>query len=450
MKSRILIVEDDQIMGESLLDRFRLEGYEPDWHASAESALEALKTQRYGLVLSDLRLPGMGGRALLGAIRALLGVPPPMILITGYGSINDAVGALKEGASDYITKPFDLNQLVEKVGALCLPNEEGGDCPPLGVSPAMQQIEALLPRIAAQARTVLISGESGVGKECIARRVHDLACGGTPRPFLPLNCAALPETLLEAELFGFEKGAFTGAARNRTGLFEAAGQGSLFLDEIGEMNPAVQAKLLRAVQEREVMRIGSQTPQHFDARLIFATNRDLRTEVEQGRFREDLFYRINVIHIRIPPLRERHEDIPWLAQGFVAELSRQHGSRRVLSPQALEAIQLHDWPGNVRELRHAIERACIMTASPVIQAQDLREARLRAAANGTPASGTTETTYDLSAYLQSCEREFILEALRAHDGKMIQTAKVLGISRKSLWDKMRRLGLKTEDAEMPS
>lgn len=441
-KGRVLIIEDDLIMGESLADRVALEGYDWTWMRQAEEALPFLEENPVSLILSDMRLPGMSGRALLAHLKNRFTTPPPMVLITGYGSIDEAVEALKEGACDYITKPFDLNALMDKIAALC--PGAGLECHglrPLGISPAMRQFEALLPKVAQRAMTVLLTGESGVGKECVARRLHQLACPSPENaPFLAINCAALPDSLLENELFGHEKGAFTGAHRHKSGLFMAAGEGTLFLDEIGEISLGMQAKLLRAVQEREVMPLGSQSPCRFSARLIFATNRDLRHEVEQGRFREDLFYRIHVIHLRIPPLRERKEDIAWLAQGFVAELSARHGGPRwVLGPETLKALNEYPWPGNVRELRHAIERACILGNTPLLAPSALFDGRMTAALpDSTPA--LSDQDYALSEYLRRCESDFIKNALKAHEGKVMQTAQALGISRKSLWEKMKRYG----------
>ncbi|MFN3986050.1 MAG: sigma-54-dependent transcriptional regulator [Rhodocyclaceae bacterium] len=447
MKSPLLIVEDDLIMGESLVERFTLEGYEVQWCNCAEAALDELRVRRVGLIISDLRMPGMGGRELLRRLHADMPVPPPVILITGYGSVGEAVEALKEGAADYITKPFDLNALVAKAAALCMPAHQS-NAPPLGISAAMRQLEAILPRIAGQARTVLLSGESGVGKECVARRLHLLACTKAQLPFVAVNCAALPDNLLEAELFGYEKGAFTGAVQARAGLFEAAGNGTLFLDEIGEISPVVQTKLLRAVQEREIRRLGGQKTQQVAARLIFATNRDLRAEVEAGRFREDLYYRINVVNLRIPPLRERREDIPWLARNFVAEQSRTLGGpRRSIDPATLEALTTLEWPGNVRELKHAIERACILAATPLLHLEDLLTDTAPDTSSEPSASSPLNAPrppadYHLNDYLQRCERNFIDEALRAHDGRMTETARALGVSRKGLWEKLRRLGLR--------
>ena len=451
MNGWLLVVEDDLIMGESLADRFALEDYRVEWCTSAEAALQALGRRDYRLVISDLRMPGMGGRELARQIRERLAAPPPIILITGYGSVGDAVEALKEGAADYITKPFDLNALVDKVAALCGPTAEVAGNAPLGVSPAMRQLEAMLPRVAGRARTVLLTGESGVGKERVARRLHELAAAGNAKkPFVAINCAALPEHLLEAELFGYEKGAFTGAHRAKPGLFEAAAGGTLFLDEVGEMSLSVQSKLLRAVQEREVRRIGGRDAIGFDAFIVFATNRDLRAEVEAGRFREDLYYRVNVVHLCIPPLRERSEDIPWLAQGFLAEQSRQlGGARRSIDPQAMAAMMHMPWPGNVRELKHAIERACILATSPLLQLHDIVQddgPQTALVHVGACVSEAPPQDFDLAGYLQDAERDFISRALHAHAGRITDTAKALGVSRKGLWEKMKRLGLRGEDA----
>lgn len=450
MKGSLLIVEDDPIMGESLLDRFHLEGYQATWVETAENALTHMLAEPTGLVITDLRLPDMSGRELLRQINSPVSraerMIPPVILITGGGSVNEAVSALQEGAADYITKPFDLNRLVEKVDSLCLSQSPDGlNCPPLGISPAMRQLEHMLPRIASRAHTVLLTGESGVGKECVARRIHLLGEAGEKAPFVALNCAALPESLFESELFGHEKGAYTGADRRKYGLLETANGGTLFLDEIGELGITMQAKLLRVIQEREFIRIGGTQPIRFKTRVIFATNRDLRQEVERGAFREDLFYRVNVIQIRIPPLRERYEDIPWLAQSFVTELSRNLVSgRKTLDENALESLSHYQWPGNVRELRHTIERACILTTTPVIHRRDLWEtSSIETARMGKHLDSPAKPeSYDLSRYLKGCEREFITQALEAHQGRMGNTAQALGISRKSLWEKIRKFDLK--------
>jgi len=441
VSARICLVEDDPIMGESLCDRFALEGFAFDWHRTAGAARSALARQAYAAVVSDIRLPDLSGEELFRQTVEGGGSNPPFVFITGYGSIDRAVAMLKLGAADYITKPFDIEQLIDKLRALVAvpqgPATATPRAPELGLSPEMRRIESLLPRIAAHAATVLITGESGAGKEHVARALHRAADPSGTLPFVAVNCAALTETLLEAELFGHEKGAFTGAARARKGLFEQAQGGTLFLDEIGEMSPAMQVKLLRAIQERQVTRVGGEETIPVDIRLVCATNRELRALVEAGRFREDLYYRINVIHLRVPPLRARREDIAWFARIFLAEFAARHaGVAKRLSVAAETALAAHDWPGNLRELKHAIERACILSERPQLEPEDLFDDPL-AAATQLPASADMP----LAEYLQLCERRYIVEALERHGHRVQETASSLGISRKSLWERMRRLGV---------
>jgi DNA-binding NtrC family response regulator len=433
----ICLVEDDPIMGESLCDRFQLEGLAFDWHQTAVSAMAAIGRHPYAVVISDIRLPDLDGGEMFAQLRKVHGALPPFIFITGYGAIDRAVELLKAGAADYITKPFDLEQLIEKVKALT-----GAFAPPaagskLGVSQAMRKIEDMLPRLATHASTVLISGESGVGKEYVAQALDRLARKSEQCPFVPVNCGAVTESLFEAELFGYEKGAFTGAARTKKGFFEQAHCGTLFLDEISELPPAMQVKLLRAIQERRIVRVGGETPITLDIRLYCATNRDLKDMVELGQFREDLFYRINVIQLRIPPLRERKEDILWFARIFLDEFSARHGGvRRLLSQRAEQAFLEYPWPGNIRELRHAIERACIISSDATLGPE---------AFFGEGLTPWTPPAADgnLSAYLQECERKYIGQALVLNGGHIAHTAESLGISRKSLWEKMRKLGLQS-------
>ena len=294
----LCLIEDDSIMGESLVDRFALEGLPTHWFRTAGEALRALTERDYTLVLSDIRLPDGDGVSLFREATSRLARVPAWVIITGYGSIDQAVTLLKLGARDYITKPFDLDELVAKLRALCEPcRQTRADHPELGPSPAMTRIAEILPRLAREAKIVLLTGESGVGKEVVARALHRLA--GADTPFVALNCAALTESLLEAELFGHEKGAFTGATRSRRGVFEQAHGGTLLLDEVGDMPLSMQAKLLRVIQERQVVRVGGERPIPVDVRLICATHRDLRTMVQQGSFREDLYYRLHVIQLRI-------------------------------------------------------------------------------------------------------------------------------------------------------
>ena len=429
----LCLIEDDEIMGESLLDRFELEGYRVEWHRTAQSALAAVGSKDYAAVVSDIRLPdGSGEEVFIRLLERGISLPP-FLFITGHGSIDRAVALLKLGAADYITKPFDLDQLVEKVGALCgnrvSPCEE--DSCRLGISPAMRQIAQTLPRLAQHAPTILITGESGVGKEVIAREIHHLDPKTQGRPFVAVNCAAVTESLLEAELFGHEKGAFTGAARAREGMFEQADGGTLFLDEIGDMPLSMQAKLLRAVQDRKIVRVGGNAEIAVNLRLICATHRDLRKMVEEGGFREDLFYRIHVIQIKVPPLRERREDILWFAQRFLEEQAAK-GERKQLSRAGEEALLAHPWPGNVRELHHAIERASILTPGLLLEPETLFEEGEQPA---------PPDNRELGSYLQRCEERHIRDALARNDGHLGRTAESLGISRKNLWEKMRKLDI---------
>jgi DNA-binding NtrC family response regulator len=436
---RICLVEDDAIMGESLCDRFTLEGIAHDWHRDARSALEAINRRTYALVISDYRLPDMTGEELFERLLKSRRWLPPFIFITGYGSIDKAVHLLKLGAADYLTKPFDLDGLIEKVRALCAaaPAVPASGQVSLGVSPAMRRVEEALPRLAAHTRTLLVTGESGVGKEHVAMAFHRLTHPGREAPFVAVNCGAIPETLLEAELFGHEKGAFTGAVRQKKGVFEQAHGGTLFLDEIGEMPLAMQVKLLRALQERRIQRVGGEAPVQVELALICATHRDLKEMVQAGSFREDLFYRINVIQLRIPPLRERREDILWFARLFLAECDANHGGgQHVLSPAAEQALLQYPWPGNLRELRHSLERACILTPGRVIAAEAIFED-----APPAPGAGIGDTPVHLDAYLRDCERRYIRGALEQEHGHVANTAARLGISRKNLWEKMKKLGI---------
>ena len=442
MKNRthVCLIEDDPIMGESLCDRFELEGLTFDWCRTASSALEKIESRSYAVVLSDIRLPDSGGEELFRRVIERERFVPPWIFITAYGSIDRAVALLKLGATDYVTKPFDLDELIGKLLAAGpvprSPPQASGDREILGISGPMRQIDGMLPRLVREARTILLTGESGVGKEVVAREIHarDEAARGSP--FVAVNCGALSESLLEAELFGHERGAFTGAVKARRGVFEQAHGGTLFLDEIGDMPPSMQVKLLRALQERKVMPVGGETPISVDLRLICATHRSLRKLVEQGAFREDLYYRIHIINIRVPPLRERPDDILWLAQRFLAELAaRRPGERKSFSRAAERAMIVYPWPGNVRELRHCIERAWILTEGASLGPEALfEEASLHQIASH-------QVSESLGDFLQACERTYVLRTLERTQGQVGATAAELGISRKNLWEKMRKLGI---------
>ena len=430
---KICLIEDDEIMGESLADRFGLEGFGCDWHHDGGAALVALRVQDYALVLSDIRLPDMTGDALF---EQLLSEPvslPPFIFITGHGDVDTAVRLLKKGAHDYITKPFDLDALIEKIRNITAPVGELG-AGGLGQSTVMRQIEAMLNRLAASEASVLITGESGVGKERVAQALHQLT--GADKPFIAVNCGALTESLLEAELFGYEKGAFTGAARTKKGVFEQADGGTLFLDEIGDMPLSMQVKLLRALQERSIVRVGGETPIPVSIRLVCATHQQLQEGVINGTFREDLYYRINVVELRIPPLRERVEDILPIARSLLADIAAASGkSTPTLTAAAEHALKAYPWPGNIRELKNALERASLMSDGRTI-AHDVLFDR-----PAPPLNAQQDVAGSLRDYLAECERDFIVRALGACQWQIQCCADSLGISRKNLWEKMRKLGI---------
>ena len=432
----VCVIEDDEIMGEALADRLGVEGYACDWFKTGLAAKKALGAKQYGAVICDINLPDINGEDLFMQLsdseRAV-----PFVFITGYGKIDAAVRLLKLGASDYLTKPLDIHALLESLQRLCCqtPSAAPKDYT-LGVSSAMRQIETMLPQLARGASSVLITGESGVGKEEVARALHRSRDAEGRLPFVAVNCGALTESLMEAELFGYVKGAFTGAVRDKKGVFEQADGGTLFLDEIGEMSPLMQVKLLRAIQDRTIMRVGAERPIAVSLNLICATHQDLRRMVEEGRFREDLYYRIHVVHVHVPPLRERREDILWLAKRLLDIGSAGGAARRELHPSAERALLDHPWPGNVRELKHCLERACILFPDRALTAKHL----LGDARHLLPA-GPTLGAATLSNYLDAREREYIEQALAANDKRIADTAAVLGISRKNLWEKMKKLGV---------
>ena len=436
MQHRIGLIEDDPIIGEALSERLEFEGFACDRYRDGKSARRGLGQRRYSVVVSDINLPDISGEQLFselldGGLRQA-----PFIFITGYGAIDQAVRLLKLGAHDYVTKPFNVAELIGKIRGLCERQQPAvGTGALLGISAGMRQIESLLPRLAASRSTVLVSGESGAGKEEVARALHRAGDAEGKTAFVAVNCGAIPENLIESELFGHEKGAFTGADRERRGVFEQADGGTLFLDEIGEMPPAMQVKLLRAIQDRAVVRVGGASPRKVDIRLICATHHDLKTMVEQGRFREDLYYRIHVIHLQVPPLRERQEDILWLAARFLDAMANRNGGGCTLTLEAERALTSYPWPGNVRELQHCLERACVLSLSPVLNVESLF-----GASAPSPAEGDAPRQ-PLSDHLQDCERTYIRKALAECEGRIADTAALLGISRKNLWEKRKQYGI---------
>ena len=436
VRMKVCLIEDDALLGESLAERCRIEGLPFEWFRDAGAAQLGLERRRFGVVLCDLRLPDMSGAELFAVLEAK--TRPPFVFMTGFGTIDEAVGLLKAGAADFITKPFDLDQLMTRVHAFCADAPAAGQQPAFGLSPQMRKIEALLERLAQSIEPVLICGESGVGKEVVARRLHDASAGQRSGDWVAVNCGAIPEPLIEAELFGYVRGAFTGAARAHRGFVEQANGGTLFLDEIGDMPLQMQTRLLRALQERRVTRIGAESSTPVDFRLVCATHRDLPAMVRAGQFREDLYYRINVITLQIPPLRDRREDILWLADRMLHEL-RPGGRQRspILSLGAQQALFAQAWPGNARQLNHVLRRALALGAGPVIDASDLVDGERDIPPNTTP----DQEGRSLNQHLEAAERSFIVTALQAHQGAVTEAATHLGISRKTLWEKMRRHGI---------
>jgi len=434
MATTLCLIEDDEIMGGALALRFELEGFQCDWHKTGKSALTALSKTRYSAVVSDILLPDITGEALYSQLLEQGGKLPPFIFMTGHGSVDQAVRLLKLGAVDYLLKPFEPDLLLGMLREL-VAGQDGrvkADSEPLGISPAMRALDELLLRLAQSKASVLITGESGVGKERVAAKLHRLQ--GGEHPFVAANCGAFTESLLEAELFGHEKGAFTGAVKAKKGLFEQACGGTLLLDEIGDMPLTMQVKVLRAIQERQIVRVGGETAIPVDFRLMAATHQDLKLRVEQGDFREDLYYRINVIQIRVPPLRDRREDILWLAGRFLEQACQAVNGRRKLFTPAAERVMLdYAWPGNVRELKHLLERACVLADGPLLTPELLFG---NGAANNDLAPAAT-----LGDHLAGHERDYILRALDARGWQIQETASLLGISRKNLWEKMKKYAI---------
>jgi DNA-binding NtrC family response regulator len=446
MQPNICLIEDDEIMGESLFDRFGLEGFRVEWHHTGLEGMRAVSHKKYDLIISDIHLPDLNGEEIFTRLSAEKRPLPPFIFITGYGSIDRAVRLLKLGAADYISKPFDLDLLVEKAHLLCPEQlyaaaDEAHGTDALGISPVMRGIEQSIPRLAKLASTILITGESGVGKEHVAQLVHRHARHEKNAPFVAINCGAVTESLLESELFGHEKGSFTGAAKARKGVFEQAHGGTLFLDEIGEMSLNMQVKLLRAIQERVIVRVGGETIIPVDVRLICATNRDLKKMVEEKTFREDLYYRIHVIRLRIPPLCERKEDVLWFAQLFLKMCAQLSHESHVLSPLGERALLDYDWPGNLRELKHSVERACILSTNPMLDAEAFFDDGSLPPPSPQDAAETAATDGSLTDYMRDCERKFIQQSLEHNHWHFGHTATALGISRKNLWEKMKKLDI---------
>jgi len=432
----ILVVDDDPDFRELVAEILAAEGYLVRQAASAEDALDALTGEPVHLVLTDQRMPGLDGLELTRRVRAA-SQPPEVIVMTAFGTIPQAVEAVRLGAADYITKPLEspaaLRQLVRIVLGESVPAAGTAANKFLTRDPETLATLALADRAAVTDATVLITGASGTGKELLARRIHNKS-KRTDRPFVPVNSAAIPGNLAESELFGHEKGAFTGADKRRIGRFEQADKGTLFLDEVGELPEMVQAKLLRTLEERTVERVGGTTPVPIDLRLVAATNRDLEQEIAAGRFREDLFYRLNVVRLELTPLSERRGDVELLIPVLVENLSERFGIPvKTVSDEAMGRLKAHAWPGNVRELRNVLERALIAATDSEISVGDLPDL-------GDPGVTTASKASPIS--LAERERLAILEALEKSGGHREQAAKLLGVSVRTLYTRLKEYDIR--------
>jgi two-component system response regulator AtoC len=452
---RVLIVDDEKNIRESLKKYLNLEGIDSLGAESAEEALKCLERESFDALVLDLKLPGMSGQEALEQIQQR-GILTPAIMISAHGQIPDAVAALKTGARDYLVKPFDPAELIIKIRSLVedrrrenvLEAEKrtaGTNTVFIGETPVMKNLSDQIGKIAATDVTVLITGESGTGKEVAAREIHARSAQGG-EPFVAVNIGGIHEGLMESELFGHEKGSFTGAAGRKQGLFELAGRGAIFLDEIGEMPMALQVKLLRVLQEKKVRRLGGNSDIPINARIISATNRDLEVLVKEGRFREDLYYRLNVFRISLPPLRERKEDIPLLADHILSRLSSRMGRPRPeFFPGVIKSLTAYSFPGNVRELENILERALIYCEGNAIREGDIDlhgktgAARKVSLENQQPSGTETVSAQPLS--MEDIEKKAILDCLARCNGNRTRAAEMLGLSRKTILNKLRSYGL---------
>jgi DNA-binding NtrC family response regulator len=448
MKPVVLIVDDEKNTREGLRRALESPEYRILLAAGTPEALRIMERESVDLVLTDLRMPGEDGLELMRRGR-ILRPEASVILLTAYGTVQTAVRAMKEGAYDYLTKPVNLNELGMVVKRALASKkrvgEEGSDRYGIeniiGTSGVLEEIKRVIRQIAPTKATVLIEGESGTGKELIARAIHGLS-DRRDHPFVAVHCAALAESLLESELFGHEKGAFTGALKRRLGRFEMANGGTLFLDEVSEMAVGTQVKLLRVLQEQEFERVGGSETVHVDVRLIAATNANLESLIARGRFREDLYYRLNVIRLRIPPLRERKEDIPLLVNSFLAEFDAENGKRvRGVTPETMAAMQAYDWPGNIRELRNCIEGMVVLSRGDMIRPSELP---------GKMREGIPHIPETSQGTLKEAELKMIEEALAKTNGRKSDAAKLLGISRRTLHRKIKQYGLPQENPKSPA
>ena len=449
MKATVLVVEDEEKLRRVIELQLKTAGFDVEQAGSAEDAIKL--ADRADVILTDLRLPGQNGLELLSDLR-LQDSHTPVIVMTAFGSIETAVEAMKAGAVDFLPKPFSLDHLmtvVNKALELRTLRAENRELRAelsqryefdniVGRSEPMREIFATIDRVAPTSATVLLCGESGVGKDMIARAIHHHS-PRTDRPFVKINCTALPENLMESELFGYEKGAFTGANASKPGKFEQADTGTVFLDEIGDVPGSIQVKLLRILQEREFERLGSNKTRHIDVRVLAATNVDLRAALEQGTFREDLYYRLNVLPINIPPLRDRKEDIPFLVSHFIKKLRKDLGSPvESISDAAIERLLGYHWPGNVRELENVIERSMVLAGGKVLEASDIK---LDMAPKSRAAS--VDSFLPEGQTLDQFEQSIIREALQRANGNKSQTARLLGLTRNALRYRLSQMGIES-------
>lgn len=441
MRKSILVVEDEKILRISLTDALKAEGYTVLPVADGDEALAVLGEGEFSLVITDIRLPGASGVDIL---RKSLAESPltPVIMMTAYGSIKDAVSAIRSGAFDYITKPFDLDEMLVTVAKAleiqCITEENirlkkelssyYGVPNIIGESKAMQAVFALLGKVSRTASTVLILGESGTGKELIASTIH-YQSARKEKPIIRVNCAALPPELIESELFGYEKGAFTGAGTRKPGRFDLADGGTIFLDEIGDLPLLTQTKILRVLEDRIFERLGSTGSVKVDVRIIAATNKDLVEEVKAGRFREDLYYRLNVIPVVLPPLRARKDDIPLLVYAFTRRFNDQLGTGNSFAPETVEVLMNYAFPGNVRELLNIVERSIALANEKIIRPEDLPAHIVRPRQKKTPLTS-------LQGIVADAEKDHIIKVLQLTKGNRSRAAEILGISRKTLWEKI--------------
>lgn len=438
---RILLAEDDEIMRISVSDSLKKQGWRVEEASDGLQALTLFESRHYNLVISDIRMPGMDGLTLLKKVRQQ-SPETAIVIMTAYGSVDAAIDCLRQGATDYVLKPFDMDDLIIRISRILETQEVMAKCEVLqanceqgqeytlyGSSAPMQDVYSLINQAGPSGSTILITGESGTGKELAARSIHK-ASDRRDKPFISINCAAIPDGLMESEFFGHERGAFTGADHGRKGKFELADQGTLLLDELGDLPGPLQAKLLRVLQENQLERVGGSKTISVDVRILACTSKDLQKEVEDGRFRQDLLYRLQVIPLKMPPLREHKEDIDELCEVFLQEFNRIHGRNVQITKEAVTGLKSYDFPGNARELKNLVERAFVLCRGDEIGRGDF-PSELR---NEEPED---VATFNLAEQLAKTEKGCVLKALKQCEDNRTEAAKLLGISRKNLWEKMK-------------